>query len=818
MTEAMNRAADVQAVEQELRRRLRLEKMLTDISTRAIASENPTQFLDDCLRTIGHAMDVSRSYIFEYRQATDVMDNTFEWCAEGVAPQKDALQGVPCGAMQWWMARMRGDEIIDLCDIEAIPAEPERELLRSQGIRSLLAVPLFVDQTFFGFMGFDECRRQRSWQEEDISLLKAVAQILSGWISRNRASEALSFERRQLLSIFEGIDQVIYVADPNTYEILFVNAKARRMAGRDVLGGICYREFQGRSAPCDFCTNPIILKQKYQPYKWEYYNPHLKKNFMLTDQIVKWPDGRDVRFELAMDITAHKRAEQALAESEEKYRQLFDMESDAIFMIDSGSGRLLEVNAACETLYGYSREELLAMKNTDLSAEPEATRQATAAGLTSVPVRYHKNKAGKVFPVEIAARHFTWKGRQVHVAAIRDVSARVVAEAEKTELESQLRQAQKMESIGTLAGGIAHDFNNILSAIIGYTEIARMSTEPKSTVHRNLGEVLKASQRAKNLVSQILTFSRQTRSEFGPVQVRLIAMEVIKMLRATLPASIEVVSELTTQAAVLADANQLHQVLMNLCTNAFQAMRADGGRLRLDLCEVRLEGTSSAAQMDNLKPGEYLKLTVSDTGAGMDRETLGRIFDPYFTTKAKGEGTGLGLSMTYGIVKAHQGAIVADSRPGEGSVFTIYLPKFENRAKSRGPEPPPQMPQGNERILCVDDQPELVGIIKAMLKALGYRVTVRSNSIEALELFSQEPEKFDLVITDLNMPHMLGDRFAQEVIKIRPDVPIVLCTGFSDQVKNKDLSALGIRAVAHKPILMADLAKLVRGVLDNAAN
>jgi PAS domain S-box-containing protein len=813
----MDRAADVQAVEQELRRRLRLEKMLTDVSTRAIASENPTRFLDDCLQTIGCAMDVSRSYIFEYRQAADVMDNTVEWCAEGISPQKEALQGVPCEAMQWWMARMRCDEIIDFSDIEAIPAEPARELLRSQGIQSILVMPLFVDKTFFGFMGLDECRRRRSWQAEDIGLLKAVAQVLSGWISRTRANESSLFERHQLISIFEGIDQIIYVADPYTYEILFVNAKARRKARRDVVGGICYREFQGRSTPCEFCTNHIILKQKYQPYKWEYYNPHLKKSFMITDQIIKWPDGRDVRFELATDITDRKISEQALAESEEKYRQLFDMESDAIFMIDSGTGRLLEVNAAGEALYGYSREELLTMKDTDLCAEPEVTPRATAAALASGPAGNHKNKAGTVFPVEIATRHFTWKGNRVHVAAIRDVSARMMADAEKAELESQLRQAQKMESIGTLAGGIAHDFNNILSAIIGYTEIARMGTEIKSTVHRNLGEVLKASQRAKNLVSQILTFSRQTRSEFGPVQVRLIVMEVIKMLRATLPASIEVVSELTTQAAVLADANQLHQVLMNLCTNAFQAMREEGGRLRLALCEVCLEA-SSASQMDGLKPGEYLKLTVSDTGAGMDRETIGRIFDPYFTTKAKGEGTGLGLSMTYGIVKAHQGAIAADSRPGEGSVFTIYLPKFENRTKPRATEPPPQMPQGNERILCVDDQPELVGIIKAMLKALGYRVTVRGNSLEALELFSQEPDKFDLVITDLNMPHMLGDRFAQEVIKIRPDVPIVLCTGFSDQIKDKDLSAMGIRAVAHKPILMADLAKLVRGVLDHAAN
>ncbi|MBI5895157.1 MAG: response regulator [Desulfobacterales bacterium] len=256
---------------------------------------------------------------------------------------------------------------------------------------------------------------------------------------------------------------------------------------------------------------------------------------------------------------------------------------------------------------------------------------------------------------------------------------------------------------------------------------------------------------------------------------------------------------------------------MNLCTNAFHAMREEGGRLRLELCEERLEA-ASAARMDSLKPGNYLKLTVFDTGVGMDRETLGRIFDPYFTTKAKGEGTGLGLSMTYGIIKAHQGAIVAQSQPGKGSAFTIYLPKFESQVKQRGSENNHQMPQGHERILCVDDQPELVSIIKAMLKTLGYKVTTRGNGLEALELFGQDPEKFDLVITDLNMPHMLGDRLAQEIVKIRPEVPIVLCTGFSDQVKDKDLSAMGIRAVAHKPILMADLARLVREVLDHAAN
>ncbi|MFZ1985605.1 MAG: ATP-binding protein [Desulfatitalea sp.] len=810
----MNPGTAVQAVEKELRRRLRLEKMLTDISTKAIAPEIPAGFQNDCLQTIGLAMDVSRSYILEHRQTTDTMDSTFEWCAAGVPAQKESLQGVPCQVMRWWIERMRHNEIVNFSNIEDIPSEPERELLRQQNIKSILAVPLFMGKEYFGFMGFDECRDHRQWQAEDINLLKTIAQILSGWISRTRANEALLFERRQLLSIFESIDHIIYVADPNTYEILFVNAEVRRRARKNQVGGICYEEFQGKSAPCDFCTNPIILKQKYEPYKWEFSNPFLKKSFMLIDRIIKWPDGRDVRFEMAVDITDRKKAEQALAESEEKYRQLFEMESDALFMIDNETGKLLEANAACESLYGYGRDKLLGMANTELSAEPEATRQATRGAFTSVPVRYHKNKAGTVFPVEIAARHFTWKGRNVHVAAIRDITARIASDNEKAQLETQLRQAQKMESIGTLAGGIAHDFNNILSAIIGYTEISQMAVESKNPVHRHLGEVLKASQRAKSLVAQILAFSRQTQSEFGPVQIRLIALEAIKMLRATLPASIEVVSDLWTQAMALADSNQIHQVIMNLCTNAFHAMRASGGRLSIGLTESTLD-ESAAAQLDGLKPGAYLKLVVSDTGVGMDRETIGRIFDPYFTTKAKGEGTGLGLSMAYGIVKAHQGMIAVESQPGQGTAFAVYLPKLESYASLRAAENHAVLPHGHERILCVDDQPELVNMTKAMLETLGYKVTTRSSSLEALELFGKEAQKFDLVITDLNMPHLVGDRLAQEMLKIRPGVPIILCTGFSDQIKERDLAAAGIRAVALKPLLMADLAKLIRKVLDD---
>jgi PAS domain S-box-containing protein len=501
-----------------------------------------------------------------------------------------------------------------------------------------------------------------------------------------------------------------------------------------------------------------------------------------------------------------------LAESEHKYRQLFEMESDAIFLIDNAGGNLLEANSACVSLYGYSRRELLEMKNTNLSAEPGETRKATVGGMDKVPLRYHRKKDGTVFPVEITARHFFWQGREVHVAAIRDITWRIEAEQRKEDLEAQLRQAQKMDSIGTLAGGIAHDFNNILAAIMGYTELAMMDESLSVASLEELNEVMHASLRAKKLVAQILAFSRQSQSEFGPTQISLIVKETLRMLRATLPAIIEIDLELETDAVVMADANQIQQVVMNLCTNAYHAMKDRGGRLYLGLSELLIDEDGS--QRLHLAPGRYLKLVVADTGMGMEPHTMQHAFEPYFTTKEKGQGTGLGLSVAYGIVKTHKGTITLKSELAKGSTFSVYLPQLVSRAFRPSVQNDTIIPGGHERVLCVDDDPELARMIKTMLDRAGYQVTHVTSAPDALELFKLASDQFDLILTDLNMPHLPGNVLAAQINQIRPDVPIILCTGFCDQLTEQQLAATGIRAVALKPVLMADLAKLIRGVLD----
>ena len=502
-----------------------------------------------------------------------------------------------------------------------------------------------------------------------------------------------------------------------------------------------------------------------------------------------------------------KQAQEALRHSEHKYRQLFELVSDALFLIDKASGRILEVNRSASEMYGYSREELLGLRNTDLSAEPEATTQATQEELSVVPVRYHKKKDGAVFPVEITASHLDWHGRKAHIAAIRDISERI-----KT--KERLLQAQKMEAIGTFAGGIAHDFNNMLSVIFGYTDLALDKTAKGSQVHDDLQNLYRAAMHARDLVMQILTFSRQTEQKMQPVQVNLIVKEALKFLHSSLPSSIQIRSNMSSDGKVSADPTQIYQVLINLTSNAMHAMRYNGGEIEISLAEVELDASFKAVHPEAVAE-KYMNLTVTDNGEGIPTEMIENIFDPFFTTKDKDEGTGLGLAVVHGIVKSCNGFITVSCGPGKGSVFNVFLPLIEDQTtpqeELKGP-----LPTGTERILFVDDDKLLADIGKQTLERLGYRVTTRTSSVEALELFKVKSDYFDLVITDLTMPNMNGDKLSMELIKLKFGIPIILCTGFSKMINETSVKAIGIKGLLMKPVSKADLAVIVRKVLDEA--
>jgi signal transduction histidine kinase/CheY-like chemotaxis protein len=380
--------------------------------------------------------------------------------------------------------------------------------------------------------------------------------------------------------------------------------------------------------------------------------------------------------------------------------------------------------------------------------------------------------------------------------------------------ERQLQQVLKIQAIGTLAGGIAHDFNNILFPIVGYTELTMDEVPEESVAHNNLAEILKAANRARDLVQQILTFSRQSGQERKPTKVQFIIKEALKLLRASIPASIEIIHEIDEDCRpVMGDATQMHQVIMNLCTNAYQAMQDKGGRLTVSLQEVDISYEETVEKI-GMQPGKHLRLAVIDEGCGMEASVLDRIFEPYYTTKEQGKGTGLGLSVIHGIVKNHRGDITVTSSPGKGSTFQVYLPVIEDDVVATEFEPTNGAAKGNERILLIDDEEQIVSMEQQMLENLGYQVTARTDSKEALEEFTQQPQNFDLVITDMTMPHMSGDQLAKRLLDIKPDIPVILCTGFNEDITEEKALAMGIQKFVMKPVIKNDLATTIRTVLD----
>ncbi len=514
------------------------------------------------------------------------------------------------------------------------------------------------------------------------------------------------------------------------------------------------------------------------------------------------------------DISPRRSAEETLKKEKEKFRVLTEMSPLGVALIGS-DGSYKYINPKFEELFGYTLGDIPSGREWFQKAFPDVGYRRQ---VMDTWIRDLKNvDLGAVRPRTYTVRCLDGSDKIIHFRPVTmDEGDQIVIYEDITErkqLEAHLQQSQKMEAIGTLAGGIAHDFNNILAAILGYGELLAFDMPKGTPAWQNLQAVLKSSHRAKDLVGQILAFSRQNELNLMPVQISSIVKEALQMLRASLPTTIEIQRHVeVTDAIVNANPTQIHQVLMNLCTNAAHAMREKGGALGVSLRRVQLNRQNNANHRD-LSPGVYLELSVSDTGHGIPGNQMNRIFDPYFTTKEAGDGTGLGLAVVRGIVRAHGGAVTVESTPHKGSIFHVFLPEVykEITAKSEISEP---LLTGKETILFVDDEQALVTMSKQMLELLGYKAVIRTSSIEAFELFQHDPHRFDLVITDMTMPNMTGKQLAQKILEIRPDIPVILCTGYSEQITEQSARQLGIRAFVMKPLVMRDIANTIRKVLD----
>ena len=699
------------------------------------------------------------------------------------------------------------------------------EALGRMGVRAFIAVPLKnEDRTLGILMVFSGVEAKRT-SFSDINLVSGIASQVALGLASARTYNRLQEREASFRLLVENQTDMVVKVDPEG-RFLFVSPSYCRTFGKteaELLG----ETFLPLVHEDDQAGTAQAMQALFHPP----YSALIEQRARTKDgwRWLLWSDTAlmDEKGEVTAiigvgrDITERKEAEAALQES----RDLFDSfmgHLPALAFIKDREGRYIYTNQWYHTRFHEPLGSRLGKTDRELWSD-EAARESMANDRTVITEKRILNVLETThFEGETQYWQTTkfplYKDDQaLYVGGVAfDISDRVRAEEAKQELEFQLLQTQKMEAIGTLAGGIAHDFNNILSAIIGFTEMSMLDVPRESGLTENLQKVLQAGGRARDLVKQILTFSRQSQMDPKPIRLHPIVKEAMKLLRASLPTTIQMDAIIEPAGTVMADPTQIHQLIMNLCTNARDAMENVEGTLTVIL-EPMVMNAEEATRYPRLRPGRFSKLTVCDTGQGIPSHVLEKIFDPFFTTKGEGRGTGMGLAVVHGIVERIGGAVSVDSRVGQGTCFFIFLPVIDEAPLDVLPASL-KVPGGKERILFVDDEPFQIDLGRQMLGRLGYRVTAFTRSPEAWQAFQDDPRAFDLVITDMTMPEMTGDELARRVMGLRPDLPVVLCTGYSERITEEAAEALGISGFVMKPVVIRELALLLREILDARAS
>jgi len=644
---------------------------------------------------------------------------------------------------------------------------------------------------------------------------------------RKQAEEALSEKTIMLDNILRSSTDMAIATTDLDFRITYYNPMAEKFFGYSA------KEVIGKK------VQEMHTKENVSPERFEQAIEEVRQNgkynYFLEQQTPKGLrhlesrvsgifDSKEKMTGFALftqDITDRKRAEEALRESEKRFSKTFHANPNIVAITSLKDGRYIDVNASFIRILGYCREEIIGRTSHELKiwVDPidreklmQFIKKDKRGSLPEIKIR---SKSGEIFNMIFGAQKIKLSGEECLITTAHDIT-------ERKQLEAQLQQARKMESIGTLAGGIAHDFNNLLYMITGNAELALDDTPEWNPVHDNLKEIKDAGMRAAGIVKQLLSFSRKIDQELKPIGAITVIKDALKFLRAMIPSTIQINTHLPdahlpdthlpdTDVSILADPVQINQVLMNICTNAAQAMEKTGGNLTINV-EITSLTQNAADNSPDLSAGEYVKIVVTDTGPGIDPKIIDRIFDPYFTTKEIGKGSGMGLAVVAGIIKNHNGTITVDSQPGESTTFTMLFPSVMEKPEVEAKTSDVILP-GNETILFVDDEEAIVNMIGQILARLGYTVETRLNPIDALALFKSKPDAFDLVITDMTMPQMTGAMLSEKLKNIRPDIPVIICTGHSSLINEEKAKELGIAAFVMKPIFKKEIATTIRQVL-----
>jgi len=805
--------------EEALKYRLELERLVAGISTRFVTlrSGDIDKEIDRALEMIGDFTGADRCSVWQFMPDGARMDATNEWCASGIEPRVHKRKGIPAGReLPLLSHNVRAGKAFTV-ENTAIPdtAVPDHGFLRQMGIASLVAVPMAYAEQPIIVVCCEAVRSAKQWSADLGALLKIAGEIFINALVRGRKERELRDSEERFRTLFDNAQDGLLVADPQTMLFSTGNRSIARMLG--------YSQDELRSLGVNDIHPPEVLPEialRFQQLASgvmthaEVVPVRRKDGSVFYADITAAPvtlDNRQYVLGSFRDITGQLHAET------ERLRLFSAVEQATEFItILAADGSFQYMNPAGERLFGYPLDDV----------------QGKSAFVTDKGVydnAFYRNIWNEVSTGRVWAGRLTCRRKdgslgeiEQSISPVRDKSGAIIGFlsigrdiTNEIRLEQALRQAQKMEAIGTLAGGVAHDFNNILSVITGYAQILLSRTPEDSPEETSIAEILKAGRRARDLVRQILTFSRQTEQEMQAIHIAPVIKETLRFLRASLPSTISLQQQIESDAdIVVSDPTQIHQIIMNLCTNAAHAMKQSGGTLSVRLLPVEL-GPAEVTEVPELAPGSYLKLSVADTGHGIGRDVIDRIFDPYFTTKIKGEGTGLGLAVVHGIVKNHGGAIRVSSARDQGTTFDLWFPRCEADVSLQPDERKP-IPLGTERILLVDDEAMVLKMERELLARLGYSVTAETGAPAALEIFRASAEDFDLVVTDKTMPVMTGFELARNILAIRPDLPVIMCTGFSDAEDPERARMLGIHEIVMKPLVLREIAEKIRQVLDTA--